>query len=108
MIVSTFVLLTTKPGDGRRTPDDYRSNFFKDHLKRLAVAGSSGFDSLKQACEVTQSSIDNLYPSIATRSSQFQSLSTVPVHQYSKSILPHGWKHLLPLACYGDGNCLYR
>ena len=99
--IHVSVAANSKPGDGRST-------FFEDHLKRLAHAAASGFDTLKQACKLTQSLVDDVYPSITTNSSQLQQLQNVPVHQYSKSILPQGWKHVHPLTCYGDGNCLYR
>ena len=100
--LSCCYIFVTKPGD------DHRSTFFKDHLKRLAHAAAGGFDTLQQACKLTQSLIDDVYPSVTTSSTRLQQLQTVPVHLYSKSILPQGWKHVQPLICYGDGNCLYR
>ena len=35
-------------------------------------------------------------------------LHQMPNHSLSASLLPKEWKHLTPLYCYGDGNCLYR
>jgi len=35
-------------------------------------------------------------------------LQSLPVDRYSKTLLPHAWKHVTPLQCYGDRNCLYR
>ena len=35
-------------------------------------------------------------------------LQNLPTDVNSTKLLPTGWKHLTPLECYGDGNCLYR
>ena len=60
--IHVSVAANSKPGDGRST-------FFEDHLKRLADAPASGFDTLKQACKLTKSLVDDVYPSITTNSS---------------------------------------
>ena len=84
-----------------------RGFFFKSQLKNLAHAASSGYNALLEACRHTQLIIDQSYPSIPHMDTKYN-LQTIPTHQYSESILPKEWKHVRPITCYGDGNCLYR
>lgn len=35
-------------------------------------------------------------------------LEQLPIDARSTQLLPSEWRHVTPLTCYGDGNCLYR
>ena len=91
-------------------PDCNRVAFFKKQLLTLVHASSDGYHALLDACKECQALIDHLFPSIPVMNiSQYQShIQTLPTDMYSKSILPEEWKHVCPMTCYGDGNCLYR
>ena len=82
------------------------SGIFRSLLWGLAKASSKGFKNLKMKCEETQALINASYPTIPHAS--IAELQPLPEHKYSKTLLPHEWRMLTPLQCFGDGNCLYR
>ena len=84
-----------------------RNKFFQSSLCTLAEAATKGYLTLFGACKEQQISIEQMYPDIP-RLESTSSLHRVPIHALSESLLPNEWKHLTPLYCYGDGNCLYR
>lgn len=64
------------------------------------------YKSLSEACKRTFAEILSKYPHVpSVKCSQIFSL---PIDQLAKTLLPSEWKHLTPLQCVGDGNCLYR
>ena len=92
-------------------PGCNRVSFFKKQLIALARATqNNGYNALLDACKQTQLLIDQSYPSIPAIdiNQQQPDLQTISFDKYSKSILPDEWKHMCPITCYGDGNCLYR
>ena len=91
-------------------PDCKRVIFFEEQLLDLQQASSKGYNALLDACIQSQLLFEKSFPSIpAMDINQHQSyLNAVPTDEYSKSILPQEWKHVCPIKCYGDGNCLYR
>ena len=87
-----------------------RELFFKKLLTNLAHAASGGYDELYRACKEIQARIDKSYPTLPLLNikQQQSNLEGLSIDHYSKSFLPDSWRHVCPVSCDGDGNCLYR
>ena len=84
-----------------------RINFFESTLKALHEAATKGYETLHASCVTIHDDIHQKYPDIPFLRNA-NGLLSMRFHAYSKSILPHEFKHLVPIFCNGDGNCLYR
>ena len=84
-----------------------RNKFFESTLKSLYEAATKGYESLYASCILKHDVMHQKYPDIPFLSSTNE-LVNMRLHAYSKSVLPHDSKHLIPLFCNGDGNCLYK
>ena len=84
-----------------------RIKFFESALKALYEAATKGYESLYASCVNVHDGMHQGYPDIPFLTNA-NDLVNMRFHAYSKSILPRDSKHLIPLFCNGDGNCLYR
>ena len=83
--------------------------FFESQREKLeeAARGTEGYGRLSSSCANAQRLIDQKYPELPQMNT-VSTLQSLPVDRYSKTLLPPEWKHVTPLQCIGDGNCLYR
>ena len=85
-----------------------RIQFFEGLLVKLHLAANSGYSSLKNQCHDTQATVNATYPNLP----KFPDISMLHVLEqdsYSKTVIPLDVpERLVPLKCYGDGNCLFR
>lgn len=83
-----------------------RELFFRRSLQTLNNSAVIGFDCLRDKCVEIHSKVASLYPNFSFVS--LSELQDLPVHQYSRSLMPADASNMMPLTCIGDGNCLYR
>ena len=84
-----------------------RINFFESTLKSLREAATKDYETLYASCVSVYDDMRQVYPDIPFLSNA-NGLVNMRFHAYSKSLLPCDFKHLIPLFCNADGNCLYR
>ena len=81
--------------------------FFQDMLKTLQQGSTSTtYDYFLSFCRNVKFLCDQHYPDL--HSDHHQHTYRYEVDADAKLLLPQGWKHMTPVKCYGDGNCLYR
>jgi hypothetical protein len=85
-----------------------RVKCFEELLTDLRLAASDGFSALKNQCDSTQTAINATYP-VLPMFKDTSMLHVVDQDSYSKTMIPPDVpEKLIPLKCYGDGNCLFR
>lgn len=84
-----------------------RISFFQSLLTVLNEAASKGYQSLHASCITAHEDTQQLYSEIPFLNN-VSSLQSMQRDAYSMALLPQECKHLIPLFCRGDGNCLYR
>ena len=75
-------------------------------LKELREAANNGYEELQAKCHEMESRIAGEYPSLPFMDET--QLLDLPKDRYSKTLISSDVRDMLPLACNGDGNCLYR
>ena len=84
-----------------------RVKFFTNLLKCMEKAASQGYSSLLACCQEKQLLFKQKYPQLP-HMADANVLQELPKDSRSAKLLPFEWRHVTPLMCYGDGNCLYR
>lgn len=89
--------------------DAERLHFFASWRVQLenAAMDPAQYQSFMSVCHNVYALFAKKYPTIPEME-LVDVLQNLPVDMYSKQLLPQGWKHVTPLQCLGDGNCLYR
>ena len=80
---------------------------FESMRQTLEAAAKIGVEELYSACLKVKGMIEDNGFRLPVLES-YESLSHLPTDEISKKLLPAEWKHVTPLQCLGDGNCLYR
>ena len=75
--------------------------------KSLEAAAAIGFDELYLAYVTAQKAIEDTGFEVPVMQSK-ENLVHLQEDAFSKSLLPSDWIDVIPIQCYGDGNCLYR
>ena len=81
--------------------------FFFESLREMLEKSSQVYERLFLSCVDVRSLIEQTYPELPQMEST-SALQSLPVDMHAKTLLPEQWKHVTPLKCEGDGNCLYR
>ena len=72
------------------------------------MAATKGYFALKEECHLLQTIIDTIYPSPLTFA-ELSVLQSLNQDHYSQELMPSDLtEELIPLKCFGDGNCLFR
>ena len=73
----------------------------------LTALYSIDYEEFITACHAAFTKFDEQYPALPEIGIRGV-LRTLPVDISSQNLLPQDMKHITPLQCMGDGNCLYR
>lgn len=72
------------------------------------LPGNDGYSTLKRQCDSTQTAVSAIYPTLLMFVDTSM-LHALDQDSYSKTMIPSDVpEKLIPLKCYGDGNCLFR
>ena len=89
--------------------DAERIHFFESLRLKLEKTAQDDYQRFTMACHNARTSFEQKYPVLPEmESTKVNDLQALPVDNQAKQLLPKGWKHVTPLQCRGDGNCLYR
>ena len=73
----------------------------------MEEAASHGYDNLLACCREKQLLFKQKYSQLPYMADA-NVLQQLPTDARSAKLLPTEWRHVTPLMCCGDGNCLYR
>lgn len=89
--------------------DSQRASFFQSLRKNLEEAATEGYSHLQTSCLLASQRIKEQFSDPPFLQDYSESvLQSMRRDKYSTRFLPKSLSHIIPLQCYGDGNCLFR